>query len=126
MIFPLAEYKPDLCLLFQHMIGEVINSISFHSQNFPTLNNFMTILRIFKYMNFKVEHNTGKAVCSIGSWADMSRARTMCQVKKLTRAESPGGLSKGKTGKIRTLSQCNLPFPRIYLVMWFYTLTLPV
>lgn len=54
VIFPLAEYNPGLCLLFQHMIGEMIDSMSFHSQNFSSLNKLHTILRIFECVNFKV------------------------------------------------------------------------
>lgn len=64
MISPLAEYNPGLSLLFQQMMGEMINSMSFHSQNFPSLNiSYMTTLRIFKYMNFKVEYILVLTIC---------------------------------------------------------------
>lgn len=42
--------------------------------------------------------------CTVGSWADMSKAKMMGQAQKITRVESPRCLEMGKTGKRAALS----------------------
>ena len=54
-----------------------------------------------------------------GRQLDMSRARTMGQVQKVTRVENPRYLARHKTGATRTSPQGNLSSPIILLVMGF-------
>ena len=55
----------------------------------------------------------------LGCWTNMSRARTVGQVQRVPRAESPSGLATATTGKTRTSPQGDLSSPSISLVMWF-------
>ena len=60
-----------------------------------------------------------------GRQLDMSRARTMGQVQKVTRVENPRYLARHKTGTTRTSPQGNLSSPIILLVMGFGPPPLP-
>ena len=54
-----------------------------------------------------------------GRQLDMSRARTMGQVQKVTRVENPRYLARHKTGATRTSPQGDRSSPSMLLVMWF-------
>ena len=56
------------------------------------------------YKQYKNDERSWKVVLLVGSETDMSRARTIGQVQKVTRAESPGCLAMGKTVKTKTSS----------------------